>query len=58
MTLQDELVANAKRNQAMQIIAISGCGLIIIGYLALGLHYYHEAKSISQPLPKAQTEED
>lgn len=42
----------------MQIVAISGCGLIIIGYLALGLHYYHEAKSISQPSHEAQTEED
>lgn len=46
------------------ILPVAACGLIIVGYLALGVHYFHEAqqlarqrtepaREVSQPLSKA-----
>jgi hypothetical protein len=40
----------------MHFIAISGCGLIIAGYLALGFHYYYEAKHYASQPPVKVTQ--
>jgi hypothetical protein len=39
----------------MQMVAVSGCVLIIIGYLALGFHYFHEARALSRPADSLQS---